>query len=1261
MAESFEFLGKPVAQKMSQFLTELEKMKENLFETWIAEASEVSKVLASLKSGKLMELEPQTGKLIVHYDNKLVQVTRECRQLVAFGFSVPMKIQSFAVEMDSYQRNAISLKQIAHFYNTIEQQIHRFQQPMLIQQALELEKLIKNPGAIFKDGTISWENREQVQKYVQVLQNSVEAISVINRKLRKTHEDILLIIKGLAGLDLVKQQAKWKAQLNDIRTQINQIISALNIPHDDTLAWRVFLDQQLHKALEAQFRLGLELMHESMPEMNGELVFRDGKLTSKPSPDEFKTKYDREMKKFLQIPAVFRGVAESKFFAQTLSTSADAIQGAQKQFETLFKDLEKEIQKHSEWGSVGSVELKMEDSVFEFEERIKKMKVLGKEIEKLPTSIKVGCITLSTLTMKNSVDNMIQTTYDTIVESLRKSILSEIKSVEVFLEKGVELLSRRPQSLLDVGEARNTHRQLSEEKPKVAVAFLSVTDKNKLLKTVTGSIVESAEAEYKWNKLESLLDGHALMIDEQVQTLKGKVESKRKEFESKTEVFAYKWQQIKPTKSFRIQFQLIQDISNSMKEILQEFESLKKMKDDLANECVYFGVEVPNFTMFDALSVELAQFMESWSSVSEFSKELGEFGETDWLVLRVNFHKIEEFVDKWSERLKNTAMNLYYSSIVQELDFIRRSIPVFKILKGDTWMPEHWGHLFFIIGLVGVNSLTGIRFKVFLEKSDMLAEKIGEIRALNERATGEIVIRDTLQQLDVWSSSAVYSWKEHFDSRGQKIDIIQGWKDILTQLSDFRLTIQTLRDTPYYGNFSDKIDLWDTKLQNLEICLGRLNNIQHKWVYLEPVFARDALPREAAKFSKINSEIRDIFRHIVRDGRVASLLSIANVMNALADIEVSLEGCQKALKDYLESKRNVFPRLYFINDDDLLEILGQSRNPEIIQSHLKKLFTGVHQVQFSADKTSIVSFSSVLGEVIQLSEPVKLEEKVEVWLAEFTNAMKATLKKLLIKYMNLPELDRSFPTQIIILGENIKFTSKVEKAIPMRNLNAVLEELKAVLVKLVAIECREKDTRGRYQKETLILETMKNMSITERLIASNVSRIDDWIWQKQLKFGVTSTDLCYISVCSSKFDYSFEYQGNAEILVHTPLTEKCYTILSQALASGLGGNPYGPAGTGKTESVKCLGYYFGRQVLVFNCDESMDSKSIVRILRGVSMCGAFACFDEFNRLETTVLSTTSQYIQAIQTSLKKKLTTTELSGQSIPIDLNAGIFVCKFL
>lgn len=64
--------------------------------------------------------------------------------------------------------------------------------------------------------------------------------------------------------------------------------------------------------------------------------------------------------------------------------------------------------------------------------------------------------------------------------------------------------------------------------------------------------------------------------------------------------------------------------------------------------------------------------------------------------------------------------------------------------------------------------------------------------------------------------------------------------------------------------------------------------------------------------------------------------------------------------------------------------------------------------------------------------------------------------------------------------------------------------------------------------------------------------------------------------------------GVGERLVQTPLTDRCYLTLTQALHFRMGGSPFGPAGTGKTESVKALGARMGRFVLVFNCDENFD-------------------------------------------------------------------------
>ena len=99
-------------------------------------------------------------------------------------------------------------------------------------------------------------------------------------------------------------------------------------------------------------------------------------------------------------------------------------------------------------------------------------------------------------------------------------------------------------------------------------------------------------------------------------------------------------------------------------------------------------------------------------------------------------------------------------------------------------------------------------------------------------------------------------------------------------------------------------------------------------------------------------------------------------------------------------------------------------------------------------------------------------------------------------------------------------------------------------------------------------------------------------------------------------------------------------------------------GTGKTESVKALGQQFGRQVLVFNCDEGIDFQSMGRIFTGIVKSGGWGCFDEFNRLEERILSAVSQQVQSIQQGLaslvKNPNTEIELVGKNLKINKNIG-------
>lgn len=74
----------------------------------------------------------------------------------------------------------------------------------------------------------------------------------------------------------------------------------------------------------------------------------------------------------------------------------------------------------------------------------------------------------------------------------------------------------------------------------------------------------------------------------------------------------------------------------------------------------------------------------------------------------------------------------------------------------------------------------------------------------------------------------------------------------------------------------------------------------------------------------------------------------------------------------------MFPRFYFIGDEDLLEILGQSTDPNVIQTHLKKLFAGMHNVQFDEGAKNILAMKSLEGEIVMLENSVVITEDVEV-------------------------------------------------------------------------------------------------------------------------------------------------------------------------------------------------------------------------------------------------------------------------------------------
>ncbi|CEO98015.1 hypothetical protein PBRA_006129 [Plasmodiophora brassicae] len=582
---------------------------------------------------------------------------------------------------------------------------------------------------------------------------------------------------------------------------------------------------------------------------------------------------------------------------------------------------------------------------------------------------------------------------------------------------------------------------------------------------------------------------------------------------------------------------------------------------------------------------------------------------------------------------------------------------------------EHWAALFHRLAFPKGVTLATLRLSHFLAAHVVVVEQTPALKELAGRAQGEVALREAFEEMRAWADQTEFELTGGADQGGGGVALIRGWKDVMTQAGDQQAMLASLRDSPYFAPFADLAAQIERRLTTLDGALHRLNGIQRRWVYLAPIFGRGALPNEQGRFARVDDDFRALMASIARNRNVMALTAMAGLDDRLASMADQLDRCQRALAEFLEAKRSLFPRFYFIGDDALLEILGQADNPAVIQSHLKKLFQGIDSVRF--DGPAIVAMVSGDGEVVNLRAKVALSADVDEWLSRLADEMRKTLAGLLVDCVatttttaavppTMAWIDR-FPSQILSLADQIRFTADVEQAIrASKGGSTSFASLRSARMARLADLTRAPAANAvqDLKVKALVIEMVHHVEVLEVLEREQVRDTNAWPWQKQLRFYLDEqTRQCVARMCSARFDYTYEYQGNAPRLVHTPLTDKCYLVLTQGMFLGYGGNPYGPAGTGKTESVKALGQALGRQVLVFNCDEGIDFQGMGRIFTGLVKSGAWGCFDEFNRLKEDQLSAVSQQIQVIQAALKGRQSHVDLLGAQINVDPNAGIFV----
>ena len=470
----------------------------------------------------------------------------------------------------------------------------------------------------------------------------------------------------------------------------------------------------------------------------------------------------------------------------------------------------------------------------------------------------------------------------------------------------------------------------------------------------------------------------------------------------------------------------------------------------------------------------------------------------------------------------------------------------------------------------------------------------------------------------------------------------------------------------------DIIEIW-TKVQKL-------------WQYLQPIFFSEDIIRqmakEGAKFSQADKAWRGIMESVVKNPNVMDVCNQTKLKENFQTILDLLEQVVRGLNDYLNTKRQAFPRFYFLSNDELISILAQTKEPKAVQRHLNKCFEGIEYLTFRPEDLMILEMNSAENETVPFSKPVNpIDDKgeirfVEEWLADVEKAMKETLKD--VYFQSLADFAQkkrkdwlfSWPSQIVTVCDLTLWTSSVNDAIIAldTNQNALKEAFthqNDLLLEVVDLLGGNVSKRHIMTLGVLIVLEVHAKDVIEDLLKADVKNINAFEWLAQMRFYVEKNKkgnpILNIHMLNTFREYGFEYLGNQTRLVITPLTDRCYRTLMSALQMNLGGAPEGPAGTGKTETTKDLAKALAKHCMVFNCSDAIDYEDMAKFFKGLCSCGSWACFDEFNRIELEVLSVIAQQILTIQNALIREANrdhkTFMFEGTTIPLDSSCAVFI----
>lgn len=600
--------------------------------------------------------------------------------------------------------------------------------------------------------------------------------------------------------------------------------------------------------------------------------------------------------------------------------------------------------------------------------------------------------------------------------------------------------------------------------------------------------------------------------------------------------------------------------------------------------------------------------------------------------------------------------------MLHSISEFRLGVKIVKIMCIPALRERHWKEMSGIVGYdLTPNAGTTLRKIIQFD----LEEKLPAFELISIAANKELQLHDNLQKMKSDWKGVEFSLGKCRQGSFEMESIVD--VDEIMELVDSQLTNAiALRGSTFVKPCKGEATEWSNTLERINETIQLVVVIQKNMLTLLPIFSIKSIYSELNKdfdvYEALKEQFNSFLQDIEKDSNVIEVAPRIGLLEALEIMSRKLEVILGNVNSYLDSKRLQFGRFFLISSQELFEIIADSEKIRDTPKNFYKIFEGVSSLIFNADGT-VKGMKGANEENLFFTRPLNLApidgQVVEIYQElnnDMIKAVKTQLKQTKNKTFtmeNCHEWMPKYPLMIIFTRLNIQFVNQVELMLNgnLLVMKASYEVLLSQFTAAIRDRNRELTVRERLLIKTVISIYLDKLNSLDLLVSNNVHSPDNFEWLSQLRF-YEKREGVWVDLIMSTIKLGFEYIGNGDRIFVTPLTSRCFRTIFSAFQLNYFSAMNGPAGTGKTETVRELCRITAINCKTFNCSTQLTINTINGFIKGIVLSGTWLCLNDFNRINIETMSVVAQTMADL---LKAKQANLEFFSE---LRLHSSCYIC---